>query len=146
MFSFTSISRQNTLPRPKRSTSSYQRRWILIYPQSTGQDVKKQQKKVKTCFMWTAYCKSSYPSWSLLWNYFITLGGATSGHTFGTWSIPPVIADEESFRLQSTGKSPFLGTWPNIVYLAQKSELHGKSKRKSESELLSSSSSSSTRK
>ncbi|XP_042427844.1 uncharacterized protein LOC122015162 isoform X3 [Zingiber officinale] len=27
-------------------------------------------------------------------------GGLTSGHAFGTWNIPPVIVDEESFRLE----------------------------------------------
>ncbi|XP_064985959.1 uncharacterized protein LOC103969901 isoform X1 [Musa acuminata AAA Group] len=27
-------------------------------------------------------------------------GGATSGHAFGTWNIPPVIGDEESFRME----------------------------------------------
>ncbi|URE47492.1 hypothetical protein MUK42_25141 [Musa troglodytarum] len=27
-------------------------------------------------------------------------GGVTSGHAFGTWNIPPVIGDEESFRME----------------------------------------------
>nr|XP_010939680.1 uncharacterized protein LOC105058437 isoform X2 [Elaeis guineensis] len=33
-------------------------------------------------------------------------GGATSGHAFGTWSIPPIIVDEESIRLQTVNKKP----------------------------------------
>ncbi|XP_020255761.1 uncharacterized protein LOC109832763 isoform X2 [Asparagus officinalis] len=32
--------------------------------------------------------------------------GGSSGHAFGMWSIPPVIIDEDSFRLQTTGMSP----------------------------------------
>ncbi|XP_038990163.1 uncharacterized protein LOC103707949 isoform X4 [Phoenix dactylifera] len=37
-------------------------------------------------------------------------GGATSGHAFGAWSIPPIIVDEESFRLQTVNKKPTIHT------------------------------------
>ncbi|KAG6487411.1 hypothetical protein ZIOFF_055997 [Zingiber officinale] len=39
---------------------------------------------------------------------FFPSGGLTSGHAFGTWNIPPVIVDEESFRLERLPLKPFL--------------------------------------
>lgn len=29
----------------------------------------------------------------------LLVGGEISGHAYGTWNIPPLIRDEESFRL-----------------------------------------------
>lgn len=29
-------------------------------------------------------------------------GGSTSGHAFGTWNVPPIIVDEDSFRVQTS--------------------------------------------
>uniref|UniRef100_J3LYF2 Uncharacterized protein n=1 Tax=Oryza brachyantha TaxID=4533 RepID=J3LYF2_ORYBR len=31
-------------------------------------------------------------------------GGKMSGHAYGTWNIPPLIRDEEIFRLERSNK------------------------------------------
>ncbi|KAL6650815.1 hypothetical protein ACP70R_009740 [Stipagrostis hirtigluma subsp. patula] len=31
-------------------------------------------------------------------------GGKISGHAYGTWNIPPLISDEESFRIERLNK------------------------------------------
>ncbi|THU52654.1 hypothetical protein C4D60_Mb10t06210 [Musa balbisiana] len=45
-------------------------------------------------------------------------GGATSGHAFGTWNVPPVIGDEESFRMERILRMPLRVAFmqrPNFV-------------------------------
>ncbi|XP_064944141.1 uncharacterized protein LOC135585911 isoform X12 [Musa acuminata AAA Group] len=50
-------------------------------------------------------------------------GGATSGHAFGTWNIPPVIGDEESFRMERLA----VGAGQDSSY-ATASGIHAKTK------------------
>ncbi|CAL9771490.1 unnamed protein product [Musa acuminata subsp. burmannicoides] len=50
-------------------------------------------------------------------------GGATSGHAFGTWNIPPVIGDEESFKMERLA----VGAGQDSSY-ATASGIHAKTK------------------
>lgn len=98
-FQFFSLPRQNTLLRLNRSTRVYWKHWIPSYLWITRKDVKKPPKKV-ICY--SEGLDKMISSLFLLstWILFsqIFLGGKISGHRLGTWSIPPVIVDEELYR------------------------------------------------
>lgn len=99
-FQFFSLPRQNTLLRLSRSTRVYWKLWIPSYLWITRKDVKKRPKKV-ICYSEEGFdnmISSLFllSTWILCsWNF---LGGKMSGHRLGTWSIPPVIVDEELYR------------------------------------------------
>ena len=84
-----------------------QRNWTLVSQVVTGEDVRKLQRKVcllcscrigsflhLICFYFWSHCHVWHP----------IAGGKISGHAYGTWNIPPVISDEESFRRERSSK------------------------------------------
>jgi hypothetical protein len=95
--------------RLKRSMRVSQRNWTLISQVITGGDARKLQRKVcllcsyrrhfglfldLICFYFLSVCHIWHP----------TAGGKISGYAYGTWNIPSVISDEESFRRERSSK------------------------------------------